>query len=104
MTQSCLYHDQHVIQRSTLLDPWGDTSQYARIPGNLLWPSASPSDKGSINIDPISPVDYASPHQTISQKNSLPLLQFGDWEEGQTYDEDPPTCIHYLIELEGHSQ
>jgi len=51
-----------------------------------------------INVDPISPIDHAPRQQTASQTNSLPLLQFGDWEEGRTYDEDPPTCIHYLIE------
>jgi hypothetical protein len=33
-----------------------------------------------------SPVGYASPQRAVSQKNRLPLLQFGDWEEGRTYD------------------
>lgn len=32
------------------------------------------------------------------QINKLPLLKFGDWNEGWAYDEDPPTCIHYSID------
>ncbi|KAJ5472033.1 hypothetical protein N7539_008602 [Penicillium diatomitis] len=85
------------------LESWGDISQYALIPGytqtpgyastpaNLRWSPASPSNIGSINVDPISPIYYTSPKQTASQKNNLPLLQFGDWEERRIYNEDPPT-------------
>ncbi|KAH8434447.1 uncharacterized protein LDX57_012094 [Aspergillus melleus] len=96
MTASSLVsHDDYGVQH---LDPWVDTSQYAPTPGNFRWSTASPSDISCINVEPVSPVDYASPRQPASQKNSLPLLQYGDWGEGRTYDEDPPTCIHYLIE------
>ncbi|KAJ5614916.1 hypothetical protein N7537_000030 [Penicillium hordei] len=68
-------------------------------PGNFRWSPTSLSDISCTNVDPIFPIDYASPQQTASQKNSLPLLQFGDWEEGRTYDEDAPACIHYLFEF-----
>jgi hypothetical protein len=47
---------------------------YAPKPGNLRWLPTSPSDVGSINVDPISAFDHASPEQIASQKNSLPLL------------------------------
>ncbi|KAJ5675338.1 hypothetical protein N7462_008235 [Penicillium macrosclerotiorum] len=70
----------------------------AQHPATLLGhPPPRPTWAASTSI-PSPPIDYSSPQQTGSQKNSLPLLQFGDWEEGRTYDEDPPTCIHYLIE------
>ena len=95
---SLVSHDDYGVQQSTALDQWVNTSQYAPTPGNFRSSPTSPSNISCINVDPIFPVDYESPQQTVLQKNSLPLLQFGDWEEGRTYDEDPPTCIHYLIE------
>ncbi|KAJ5529828.1 hypothetical protein N7527_003221 [Penicillium freii] len=95
---SLISNDDYCVQQSEAFDPWDDTSQYAPTPGNFCRSPASPSDISCTNINPTSPIDYASPQQALSQKKSLPLLQYLDWEEGRTYDEDPPTCIHYLIE------
>ncbi|KAJ3548582.1 hypothetical protein NM208_g934 [Fusarium decemcellulare] len=33
-----------------------------------------------------------------SGRTSLPLLQLADWDEELSYDEQPPTCVHYSIE------
>jgi hypothetical protein len=75
MTPSSLIsHDDYGVQQSMALDPWGDTSQYAPTPGNFRWSPASPSDISCINVDHISPVDYASPQQSASHKNNLFLL------------------------------
>lgn len=91
-------HGGDGVEHSETFDPWDDTSQYVPTPGKFYRSLSTPSEISRTNIDPASPVDYASPQQIAPQKNSLPLLQFGDWEEGRVYDEDPPTCIHYLIE------
>jgi hypothetical protein len=36
---------------------------------------------------------YARPHV-----GKLELLNLDEWDENETYDEDPPTCLRYSIE------
>jgi hypothetical protein len=42
--------------------------------------------------------DTCSRQQTKSQPAKLELLSIDEWNEEKTYDENPPSCIHYLIE------
>jgi hypothetical protein len=37
--------------------------------------------------------DHARPHS-----GKLELLDLNEWNESETYDEEPPTCLHYSIE------
>jgi hypothetical protein len=69
MTPSSLVsHDDYGVQQSMALGPWGDTSQYTPTPRNLRWPPASPSDISYTNVDPISPLDYASPQKLLRKR------------------------------------
>ncbi|RYC79001.1 hypothetical protein BFJ63_vAg18123 [Fusarium oxysporum f. sp. narcissi] len=36
--------------------------------------------------------------QIRNGRSRLPLLQLAEWDETLAYDEQPPTCVHYLIE------
>ncbi|GFG19953.1 hypothetical protein IFM5058_10396 [Aspergillus udagawae] len=64
---------------------WNATPQYAPTPGDF---GRSPA---SSIFSPPSPE-----HQPHSDK--LELVQLSDWEEGRSYDEDPPIHLHYSIE------
>ncbi|KAH1596332.1 hypothetical protein KXX44_006639 [Aspergillus fumigatus] len=72
---------------------WDESPQYAPTPGNFGHTPSSPSSLSLINVNATSSGEYPASQLTTSRTDKLPLLQYGDWVEGQAYDEDPPTCF-----------
>lgn len=89
------YYADHVSQPQEL-EPWEQDSQYAPTPGYFHSPYATRtncSPSPSILLD-----DKPNPASRF-QTNTVLLLQEPEWEKGKIYDEDPPSCIYYFIEL-----
>ncbi|KAL4937299.1 hypothetical protein BDV06DRAFT_227080 [Aspergillus oleicola] len=77
---------------------WDESPQYAPTPGNFGHTPSSPSHFSYIDTNPTTPAEFLPPQTNSPRTNKLPLLQIRDWVEGKSYDEDPPSCIHYWIE------
>jgi hypothetical protein len=56
---------------------------------------------GSVAED--TPSETPPRGQESPQPSKLGLVQLNKWNEEKTYDEDPPSCIHYSIEW-SHSE
>ena len=77
----------HDASQSQPFNYWGQTPEYAPTPGFL---GHSPSFL-SLHSELPSPTEHP-------RSNTLNFLKLSDWEEGISYDNDPPMCIHYSIE------
>ncbi|ODM18800.1 hypothetical protein SI65_05417 [Aspergillus cristatus] len=73
-------------------DPWNNTSDYARTPGNFNRIS-TPSC-----CSPEYVPDDSHPTLQQSQTDQLIFLPFADWAEGRVYNEQPPIYIHYWVD------
>jgi hypothetical protein len=89
MTQS-LYNVDYTSQ-PTEPEQW----EYAPIPGYLGSPYATRSISSP---SPSSVLEAGVERTSRPGSKSLRFIQLSEWEEGRSYQEDPPTCIHYRIE------
>ncbi|OOQ89575.1 hypothetical protein PEBR_07818 [Penicillium brasilianum] len=76
-------------------ETWEHNSDYVPTPGYCASPYAAASA--------LSPSPYCVLENRVDPKSRpgprpLRFLPLHKWEEGRTYDEDPPACIHYRIE------
>ncbi|KXG45121.1 uncharacterized protein PGRI_095980 [Penicillium griseofulvum] len=76
-------------------EPWEPNSDYAPTPGHYGSPygafstfSPSPSNQRESGIDLTS----------NSDTHPLRFLPLCEWQDGKSYDEEAPSCIHYRIE------
>ncbi|PYH40039.1 uncharacterized protein BP01DRAFT_268195, partial [Aspergillus saccharolyticus JOP 1030-1] len=74
---------------------WDQSSQHAPTPGFWDRGSATPS---VISTDRYPGGDPPVFESSLARADRLPLLDLADWSEGNAYDEQPPSCIHYSIE------
>lgn len=67
-------------------------------PADTATEHLSPGTPTSTDVDDIDDVASASQSSTRRGQGELPFVQLADWSDDFTYDEHPPTCIHYSIE------
>jgi hypothetical protein len=52
----------------------------------------------SLNIEPAHGARVLQQTQRRPARKTLPFVPYADWAPDQSYDELPPSCIHYIME------
>jgi hypothetical protein len=111
-------HSQSMIQEMSSTDPFYDTFplescedwepfDFLQVPDTDTVhaadsppiPSSTEPVENTLEIaNQNTPSSQLSCGQQASQADKLGLVQLNNWDEEKTYDEDPPSCIHYSIE------
>jgi hypothetical protein len=60
--------------------------------------SAEPDENTLRTVNEEIPSEGPHREQQPLQPDKLALVQLNSWDQEKTYDEDPPSCIHYSIE------
>jgi hypothetical protein len=67
------------------------------------WSSDDESERqlcndSSLNIEPACGARLVQQSQRRPARKTLPFVPYADWAPDQSYDELPPSCIHYIME------
>ncbi|CAG8271863.1 unnamed protein product [Penicillium salamii] len=76
-------------------DQTDQSSLFAPTPGYHI--PRTPSVIGSIDYNNVPGDESPALPDRQSEPSQIPLLQLSEWEEGKSYDEYPPTYLHYWI-------
>jgi hypothetical protein len=60
--------------------------------------SAEPHHNTLRTVDEDTPSEQPPRGQQPPRPDKLSLVQLNNWDQEKTYDENPPSCIHYSIE------
>ncbi|CAG7980453.1 unnamed protein product [Penicillium salamii] len=91
------YHTGHFeeLSQPEPIDSWETSPLYAPTPGIFDW-TTSPVTCSPLPSQVLDGSQSTPPQEP--QIYRLDFIRFPDWDKEKPYDEQPPTCIHYLIE------
>ncbi|KAJ5865177.1 uncharacterized protein N7529_007093 [Penicillium soppii] len=92
---ACSPYDTQNDLRFDTFDQSDQSSLFAPTPGYHI--PRTPPVIGSIDYNNVLGDESPALPDRQSEPSQIPLLQLSEWEEGKSYDESPPTYLHYWI-------
>lgn len=94
-SMACSLYDTQNDLRFDTFDQTDQSSLFAPTLGYHI--PRTPSVIGSIDYNNVLGDESPALPDRQSEPSQIPLLQLSEWEEGKSYDESPPTYLHYWI-------